>query len=243
MLEELDFIAHWLVFLLCTSSSFYMRVCRVRACVARAHCSMQASMLCGAQNSFVLKRLVYILKLKIGWLATTTRPWASSARFKRTSAQRRQISIQEDLWRMLLYLPALSFLLCHNLTAFSKVQSTIQKCFGKDQSSITFASPLTVCFLYKCLGRKKNKWEDYYSSSFQVTMLMFCFSAALPQKKSKKKRMQMHKDTKLEWCYAYKFASDVLTLKRHALNRGTSTTNCVHACLHRFFPVFLFHFL
>lgn len=114
MLEELDFIAHWLVFLLCTSSSFYMRVCRVRACVARAHCSMQASMLCGAQNSFVLKRLVYILKLKIGWLATTTRPWASSARFKRKSAQRRQMSIQEDLWRFLLYLPALSFLLCHN---------------------------------------------------------------------------------------------------------------------------------
>lgn len=141
MLEELDFIAHWLVFLLCTSSSIYMRVCRVRACVARAHCSMQASMLCGALNSFVLKRLVYILKLKIGWLATTTRPWALSVRFKRTSAQRRQISIQEDLWRLLLYLPAISFLLCHNLTAFSKVQSTIQKCFGKDQSIINH-----ICF-------------------------------------------------------------------------------------------------
>lgn len=83
--------------------------------------------------------------------------------------------------------PSLFFFATIFLTAFSKVHSTIQKCFGKDQSSITFASPLTVCFLYKCLGRKKNKWEDYYSSSFKVTMLMFCFSAALPQKKSKKK--------------------------------------------------------
>lgn len=140
--------------------------------------------------------------------------------------------------------PSLFFFATIFLTAFSKVQSTIQKCFGKDQSIINhicFTS--NGVFFISIWEGKKNKWEDCYSSSFKVTMLMFCFSAALPQKKSQKKRMQMHKDTKLEWCYAYKFASDVLTLKRHALNRGTSTTNCVHACLHRFFPVFLFHFL
>lgn len=52
--------------------------------------------------------------------------------------------------------PSLFFFATIFLTAFSKVQSTIQKCFGKDQSSITFASPLTVCFLYKSMEREKK---------------------------------------------------------------------------------------